>query len=83
MGRTLIEIARDMLYAQLNQDAAREEKLQAEVLDAPGFFVIESEAATEEMANCGEFVPYINERKQIVLFLSDEEAMHWKEHKNC
>lgn len=77
MGRTLIEIARDMLYAQLNQDAAREEKLQAEVLDAPGFFAIESEAATEEMGNCGEFVPYINERKQIVLFLSDEEAMHF------
>ena len=29
------------------------------------------------MGNCGEFVPYINERKQIVLFLSDEEAMHF------
>ena len=63
MGRTLIEIARDMLYAQLNQDASREEKLQAEVLGTPGFFVIESEAATEEMANCGEFVPRSEERR--------------------
>lgn len=74
MGRSLTDITRDMLYVQLNQDATGEAKLKAEVLTAPCFFALASENAAEEMRNCGEFLPYINEKKQLILFLSDEEA---------
>lgn len=77
MGRTLNEIAGDMLYAQLNQDAASEARLKAEVLTGLSFFAITSENIAEEMRNCGKILPYINEKKQLVLFLSDEEATHF------
>ncbi len=77
MERIITEIAKDMLHVQLNQDEASRTKLRVEVIACPSFFAVASESTTEEMWSSGTLLPYINEQKQLVLFLSDEEAIHF------
>jgi len=77
MGRSVTEIAKAMLHIQLTQDAVSKGKLQTEVLDSTSFFVVAAADTTEEEWNCGKFELYINEKGQIILFLSGEEATRY------
>lgn len=77
MERTITEVAKDMLHVQLSQDETSRRKLRVEVRAYSSFFAVASESTTEEMWNRGIFLPYVNEKKQLALFLTDEEATHF------
>ena len=77
MERDLAEIAKDMLDVQLNKNEADKERLCSEILSNPNFFMLASENTTEEAQNSGRFFPYINEKEQVILFISNDEGTHF------
>lgn len=77
MERDLAEIAKDMLNVQLNKNEVDKKRLCSEILSNPNFFMLASENTTEEAQNSGKFFPYINEKGQVILFISNDEGTHF------
>lgn len=77
MERCLTEVAEDMLHIQLTQDKENEARLRDEILVCDNFFLIGSGDTTEEEWTRGKYEPYISERGQLILFLSEEEALQF------